>query len=344
MFDLQEFLSKFDAGDVRQSIIEVDESEQQLSGQPATEFQSQGSGLSLSQQSDGKSLELNTEANTNNNNNNNNNNNYGGPTAVEIGDNPHDESLMSMDDILAEFDAGVNATITSDGHPSERSSDSRPAFPTLDSSGSSQAASAQGSVSHNEPSALGLPVQHRRQHSRSFNSGLNELQVTVADEKMSMQGIAKSQSTEVLKNAGEKGKKEKGKGKSGKGKGKGKPGKEDSKKKQVLHRSSETLASGREDKSHKPPTGKSKRHKLVFEPRGPLYGGGELDLRRRCTSMASELSMWTSEETAERVREKDKKRHSFQPLSAEGSEPLSLSEISLPMSDEESYWQEYGHI
>ena len=360
MFDLQEFL-KHDSGDVRQSIIEVDEPEHQLAHQQV--FHSQGSGMSLSQHSDARSvelksgnlsqysdarsMELNLEGNTNNSNSHDT-----AVIMVESRDGPHNESLMSMDDIIAEFDAGLDITV-SDGPPAERVSDKQPASPptcTSDSPVMSLEGDTQGSVScsqqPNPATSFLLTHHHRRQHSRSFNSGLDEIHGEM-EGSTGIRQLPKSQSNEVLQDTGKK-----GKAKSS-WKGRWKPGGGDSKKnkkkkQQDLHRSSETFPRNK-DKSLKPPSGRPRGPKLVFEPRGPLFGGGELESRKRSSSSSTELGTRSSsqvEAAAERSRVGATKRHSLQHVS-EGGDELSLVDMLRSLSPEpgeESYWQEYGNI
>ena len=362
MFDLQLFL-KHDSGDVRQSIIEVDEPQHQLAHQQATVFHSQGSGLSLSQHSDARSvelksgslsqhsdarsMELNLEGNTNNSNSHDT-----AVIAVKSRNDSHNESLMSMDDILAEFDAGFD-TAVSDGPPAERVGDKQLAPPptcTSDIPVMSLEGDTQGSVSCNQQSnpatSFLLTHHHRRQHSRSFNSGLNELRGEM-EGSTGIRQLPKSQSNEVLQDTG---KKEKAKSSW---KGRWRPGRGDlkknkKKKQQDLHRSSETFPRNK-DKSLKPPSGRPQGPKLVFEPRGPLFGGDELDSRKRSSSSSTELEARTNsqvEEAAERGRVEATKRHSLQHIS-DGGDELSLVDMLRSLSPEpgeESYWKEYGNI
>ena len=373
MFDLQEFLAQGFKGDVRQSITEVDEMPRPLSSQTATEFQSQGSGLSsqglsqglssqglsgsLSQHSDGKSAtELNLGSNTNSNNSNNNSN-YDGVIALEpAGSTLLNESIMSMEDILAEFDVGVGATAfsyaPSPSSSSGRDGETRLTLPPLDNSTTSQESSVSNRPASSEQSMQqSLSVQHQRQHSRSFNSGLNRLNVPTDTSRQS-QTLPKSVSSDnMLTESGKGSKTKKGKGKDKAQKEKGASWKR--KKQAKQHRSTEVLSSG------KPPSGKPpKKHKLLLEPRGPLYsGGGEVDTWRHSTALdSSHLSELTSIHhcseavgTEEDTREKELKRLSLQPVAADGDKTFTLSDflqpqVSPPDSDDKSFWHEYGQI
>lgn len=350
MFDLQEFLTRgFESGDVRQSITEVDESDQPLSHQQVTEFESQGSGigsqgglsqglsslgLSLSQYSDGKSA---TELNVGANSNSNNNNSYdsSGGTAFQAGGSVLNESVMSMEDILAEFNISCTA---------ERASESRLTF---DNSTTSLQIPVPNRPASSEDSTQTLSMQHQQQHSRSFNSGLNKLVVST-DPHMSRksQTLSKSASTDMLSGTDVEGSKKKGKGKNRGQKG-------GSKKKR--HRSSEALVGGSMDMSRKPPSGRQKKNKLLLEPRGPLYGDSEVEPHTLDSELmnSSHLPELTSmphhcEVGSGDVREERSKGLSVQPFASAGDKSLSLAEFLEPQlspgSDDKSFWQDYGQI
>ena len=390
MFDLQEFLMRgYESGDVRQSITEVDEVEKTLSGQPATEFQSQGSEMSsqlsqglsqglsqLSQPSDGRlAVELNTSVNSNTNNNNNSCFAYDssvGSGAVGGGSSGMlNDSIVSMEDMLAEFDAGdatplpipaISSTHTEDqsrfslfpcDNPSTASAVPTsllcpPPHPTVPSLSYHHPLSSKDSLGSNSV------LQHQRQHSRSFNSGLNRL--TVPGEPRQAQTLPKSVSTDMLSAEESFSKKKGGKG------SKDKVRKGGSSKKKRLAGSTEALAAG---SNRKPPSGKAKKNKLVLEPRGPFYGddGDVVELRRHSallSSSSSHLSELTSvrhhctedvamagdqgEEGEE--GEGNRRRLSLQPQ--EDDDSLCVTDFLQPQlspeAEDKAVWQEYGQI
>ena len=361
MFDLQEFLAR-ESGNIRQSITEVDETEQPLSSQVATEFQSQGSGISsqglsqglsqgmnLSQHSDARSaVELNMSANSNTNNNNDNDCNVSVDGAgLGVG-----ESILSMEDILAEFDSGVGQTLSQ--YTSQRDEENRLAlFPRDTSTATFQPphipTASNRPVSHEEPT-MNLSVQHQRQHSRSFNSGLNRL-TAPSDQGRSKQSLTlpKSVSTDMLSDTGTTvaGAKKSRKGKDKLQKGGGS-------KKKRYGGSSEALSVG-DRTSRKPPSGKPKKNKLPLEPRGPLYGDSDVGLHRHSAFVdSSHLSMLTnvhhcSKEvsTGNAGEGEGGKRLSLQPFTVD-DESLSLEDFVQPQlsagAHDESVWQEYGQI
>lgn len=348
MFDLQEFLSRgFESGSLRRSITEETD---RLSNQPATEFRSQGSGISsqglsqglsasqgLSQQSDGQAaMELNVGANSNNNNNYDSSVNSTGFEAR--GSSRHNDSIMSMDEILYEID-GVEvppSVVTS----STSGREGEPQLTLLPSTASRQVPTS----SQPDMSTRTLSVQHRREHSRSFNSGLNSLMIPV-DPIMSRssQTLPTSVSTEMLSDDSRRPKK--------KGKDKTWTQKAGSKKKR--HGSSEALSSAR-DIAQKPPSGKPKKNKLLLEPRGPLYGGSDLGLNRH--SVAVCLSELTNvhqqcDAGASVVGEQGDMQSDLVPMASTDNDSLSLTNfLHHQMSpgsmdnDEKSFWQEYGQI
>ena len=396
MFDLQEFLLRGyepGSGNIRQSITEVEEEgeRESLQHQSAAEFQSQGSGMSsqglsqLSQVSEGgKSsvAELNTSVNSNSNNNNNANcasvfDSSGGSGVVVSGVRGRSESLVSMEEALQEFDIGVlsgthfagdmrpqvvacgndsAAPTSSAGMSLSSSSLSQPShllLPTITSHSSTQ------QLASSEDTSRNLSVQHQRQHSRSFNSGLNRLIVPEdARLRSNTLSLAKSVSSDTLNKKGSasdaKGRKKKG--------GKDKVG---SKKKR--HTGS-TEALSHRDGSQKPPLGRPRRNKLVLEPRGPLYGldGGGVELRRHSALLvethSSQLSQMThvdrqgtpeapEEEGGEGEEEEEGRRRvlSLESTVTMDDESLSLADFLRgqsppPGSGEDSVWLEYGQL
>ena len=398
MFDLQEFLMRgFELGDVRQSITEVDEGmEQHLSHEPATEFQSQGSGLSsqlsqglsqsLSQHSDGKAsssagggaVELNTSTNSNTNNNNNNNtlvyyDDSMSSSAMMGGARARSESFMSMEDILSEFDIGVGSAGLPPVlvYPSEQDDESRlTLLPSCDNSSTGGTMSSSltrppsshlplpmivpslsdhhhhhhrgGIVSSRDEASMNISVQHQRQHSRSFNSGLNRL--TLPGELRKSQTLPKSVSTEILS--------KKKKGKSGKDKTK----KGGSKKKKFA--GSSDVLSRAKDMSQKPPTGRPKKNKLLLEPRGPFYGDDDsVEFCKNSTllnpPLSSNLSELTNihcdyEEEQVMVEERGIETLNLEPHHTDKEKSLSLADFIEPQlspgSDDKSVWLEYGQI
>ena len=391
MFDLQEFLSRgFESGDLRHSITEVDEAERMLSTQPATEFHSQGSGMSsqglsqglsqMSHQSDGKSgVELNMSTNSNTNNNNGCAYDSSTGSGGALCDGGHNDSILSVDDILEEFDVGVASFPVTTATPTRRGDEGRLALYPCDDS----AATPVAVTSHHPPPPLSIPpsltgrhqtsgeaggmknlsVQPQRQHSRSFNSGLNRLTLPT-DLRHSSQTLPKSVSTDVLCNtdatAASALSKKKGKGKDRTLRGVGF-------KKKRRAGSSEALSGG---SSQKPPTGKTKKNKLLLEPRGPLYGGeGDAELRRHSAlvnSSSSHLSLLTSVHDDHHMESpvvgtaaederggegggegEGEKRVELQPSDSR-EETVSLTELLQPQfsPEDKSSWQEheYGQI
>jgi hypothetical protein len=331
MFDLMEFLGT--ATHVRQSITEVDEG-RDLQHQLAAEFQSQCSGLSsqglsqglsqLSQHSDGgKSsvAELNMSLNSNNNNNNGVFvlDSSGGGLAVGEGRKVRSESLMSMDEVLGEFDISLATAFSQSGTwgGEERPQPAAPADSTTHTATYSTAMSLSSSSLSQPPpphplptitthhsstrhlavspeaelSARNLSIQHQRQHSRSFNSGLNQFLVPTEPRLRSQTlSLAKSVSSSTL--SSRRTTATAGTGAKKKGKGKDKTGKAGSKKKHQHTGSMEAL-------SGKPPLGRPRKNKLVLEPRGPLYGtdGGGTDLRLHSALMVESNSSHLSQLT-----------------------------------------------
>ena len=356
MFDLQEFLAR-ESGNVRQSITEVDESEQPLSSQTATEFPSQGSGissqglssqgLSLSQHSDAKSaVELNMSANSNTNNNNDN---YcDGSTSLGGGVGGYSESILSMEDILAEFDVGMGPTVPS-VYTSQRDEENRLALLPCDNSTTTiqppRVPPASNLPIPHEELTTNLSVHHQRQHSRSFNSGLNRLAVASnpGRPKLSL-ALSKSVSTDVLSDTGttEAGVKKGRKGKDKVLKGGGS-------KKKRYGGSFEAISGDRT--SRKPPSGKPRKNKLPLEPRGPLYGGRDVELYRHSAFVdSSHLSMLTNVHHPSREADggvgEGGKRRSSHPFT-EDDESFSLEDFQHQQSSgahDESVWQEYGQI
>ena len=348
MFDLQEFLTRgHELGNMRQSISEI-ETEYPLSNQPATEFRSQGSGISsqglsqglstsqgLSQQSDGQSAtELNVGANSNNNNNCDSS---VGSSAFEArGISGHD-SIMSMDEILNEFDVGVGVAPSVAAPPITRR-EGEYQLTLLHSTASQQ----MPTYSQQDVSNRTLSVQHHREHSRSFNSGLNTLTVPIDPAlSRSSQTLPMSASTDMLSGEGTKPKK--------KGKEKSWIRKVGSKKKR--HGSSEALSSTK-DIAQKPPSGKTKKNKLLLEPRGPLYGGSNLELHRHSmnTACLSELTNvhQHSDTGASEVGEERGRRSSYVPAADDSVFLTDFLQHQISPGDmdddEKSFWQEYGQI
>ena len=421
MFDLQEFLLRgFEpgAGNVRQSITEVDEAGEReglaLQHQTASEFHSQGSGMSsqglsqLSQHSEGgKSsvAELNVSLNSNANNNNSNSVSVfdsSGGSLVCTG-RGRSESMMSMDEILNEFDIGGASLALSQPagsglrHDSETrpqliltSNDSTTPTPSsvrLSSSSLSQppplhlptritSHSSHQHLEDEEENSRGLMVHHQRQHSRSFNSGLNQLVVAEDPRRRSKTlSLAKSISSDTLNKKGSGS--NLGKKKKGKGKDKVTKTSVGSKKK---HHTGSVEALSQRDVSQKPPVGRPRRTKLVLEPRGPLFGveGGGSELRRHSALMvethSSHLSQLTHvdyqeagetpegdhhdmgetpevKEGSEREEGREESVLSLQPAAGDG-ESLSLADFfhgqiapsPPPGAEDDSVWQEYGQF
>ena len=412
MFDLMQFLGT--TANVRQSITEVDEG-RDLQHQLAAEFQSQGSGMSssqglsqglsqLSQHSDGgKSsvAELNTSLNSNTNNNNNDDTSVfyssgGGGLVVpdDRGGRVRSESLMSMDEVLGEFDMSLATTFSQSETGYGLGGEPRPqpaATPTYESTthtATSTAVSLSSSslspplplptiTTHHsstthltspeaELSSRNLSVQPQRQHSQSFNSGLNQLLVPSEPRPRSQTlSLAKSVSSDMLSGrrtaATAAKKKRKGKEKTTKG-GAG------SKKNKRQHTGSmEALSSG------KPPLGRPRKNKLVLEPRGPLYGtdGGGTELRHHSALMVESRSSHLSQLThidrqydndttelppvsttgeTEGVGREEEERRVLDLQVAADRESLSLSDfLQRPLSPssvegEDAVVQEYGQI
>jgi hypothetical protein len=350
MFDLQEFLMRgFEpGGNVRQSITEVDEAggggaEEALQLQPATEFQSQGSGLSssqlsqglsqLSQHSEGKSsaAELNVSANSNTNNNNSNDDgdgvwvydSLGGGAAVMGGGRVRSESFMSLEEMMSEFEGSLGSSAPPPAglpvpgselrpHPQVLSDESATPTPTTMMSPFYPPSSVASSTS-NQHLASGeeesspsrnLSAQHQRQHSCSFNSGLNRLTVPAEPplhHRSQTLSFSKSVSTDMLSGKGAAAKTAKTRGR---GRDKTKKGvaatAAGSKKKR--HTGSTEVLSGRAHRdasSLKPPPGRPRKNKLVLQPRGPLYGegGGSVELREHSALMVESSSSHLSQLT-----------------------------------------------
>ena len=349
MFDLQEFLTRgHELGNVRQSISEV-ETERPLSNQPATEFRSQGSGISsqglsqglstsqgLSQQSDGQSaMELNVGANSNNNNNCDSS---VGSSAFEARGISGHGSIMSMDEILNEFDVGVGVAPSISAPPITRR-EGECQLILLNSTALQQ----MPTYSQQDLSARTLTVQHHREHSRSFNSGLNTLMAPVDPAlSRSSQTLPMSASTDMLNDEGTRPKK--------KGKDKSWTRKVGSKKKR--HGSSEALSSTK-DIARKPPSGKTKKNKLLLEPRGPLYGGSDLQLHRHsmdamCLSELTNVHQQWDRGASSEVGEEGGRRSSLVPAADDSVSMTDFLQHQISPGDmdddEKSFWQEYGQI
>lgn len=197
-----------------------------------------------------------------------------------------------------------------------------------------------------------LSVQHRREHSHSFTGGLDRIVEQLPPPVEPVLRLNKSKSTEMLK--------ETGKGTKKKRKWKGKLWKGSSTKKN--QRSMETLERGREE--NKPPMAAARRrHTLMLEPRGPLYGdddtglgGNDMELCRYLASSQPHLPLEGGASvdqcgTGPSPGQFPEHRVSIQPSSSPKSDNedegehsfLQFSQNSLRSADE-TIWQEFGQI